>query len=111
VVAVLRVASGAHARRFRYRSDGRPMIGVAKGAGVQAPQLPPCNRYAQAPHRHQRSRSVIGALVTQPSPIAVVELVMTAEREHWHFAERSSHDLAVDVIGALRLAGYLREEM
>jgi hypothetical protein len=54
---------------------------------------------------------VIGALVTQPSPIAVVELVMTAEREHWHFAERSSHDLAVDVIGALRLAGYLREEM
>jgi hypothetical protein len=47
--------------------------------------------------------------MTEPSPVAVVELVMTAEREHWHFAERSSHDLAVDVISALRLAGYLKE--
>lgn len=49
--------------------------------------------------------------MTTPSPVAVVELVMTAERKHWNFAERSSHDLAVDVIGALRLSGYLREDM
>jgi hypothetical protein len=45
----------------------------------------------------------------EPTPVAVVELVMTAEREHWYFADRSSRELATDVISALRLAGHLRE--
>lgn len=46
-----------------------------------------------------------------PGPVATIELVLISEQKHWHFADRSSRELAVDVLGALRLAGYLREDV
>jgi hypothetical protein len=46
-----------------------------------------------------------------PGPVTAIELVLISEEKHWHFADRSSRELAVDVLSALRLGGYLREGM